>query len=337
MTQSADKTAAILEQAFPGAVLRDVSLAAVSRWRVGGTADIVVQPESVDQLCQLRALLTTQGIASTTIGATTNLLFADEGLRAVAIHIGEAFDTLSIDGPEISVGAGVWVPALARAAMQAGLSGIEHICGIPGTLGGLVCMNGGSQRRGIGEAIVEVTSVDAHGNVRTRNREECGFAYRRSVFQDADEIITGARLALDPPDDRLAKRSGIRRAMIKIMSDRRQKFPHHTPNCGSVFVSNPAMYADHGPPGAVIERLGFKGTRRGGAEVSPLHANFIVNKDGARAADILSLITTIRTAVQEATGYEMAVEARYVRPDGVMVPAFGMPTSDSSAEMARNP
>lgn len=316
-----------LEAEFPGAVLQGVSLAAISRWRIGGTADLVVRPRSVEELCRLRAWIAAQGLDHVVIGATSNLLFADEGLRAIAVQIGPDFGGVRLAGNRIIAGAGVWVPGLARAAMQAGLTGIEHTCGIPGTLGGLVCMNGGSQRHGIGEALIEVTSVDAAGTLRRRSVEDCGFAYRRSIFQENGEIVVEAVLELIPvagadlSADRATARSGIRRRMLQIMGDRRRKFPHRTPNCGSVFVSNPAMYAEYGPPGAVIEKLGFKGRRIGGAEVSPLHANFIVNTGAARAADVLALIAGIKSAVHRETGYDMEVEARFVRPSGAMLPA----------------
>ncbi|MER8880680.1 UDP-N-acetylmuramate dehydrogenase [Mesorhizobium sp. M0684] len=312
-----ESAADVLENAFPGAVLRDVSLATISRWRIGGRADVIARPRNIEELCHLRAFLAAADIRHVVIGATSNLLFADEGLRAVAVQIGHHFSSVVVSGKEITAGAGAWVPGLARRAMQAGLAGIEHTCGIPGTLGGLVCMNGGSQRRGIGEAITEVTSVDSGGRLLRRDAAGCGFAYRRSAFQGNDEVVVSARLELTPA----LVRGDIRRRMLAIMGDRRRKFPHHTPNCGSVFVSNPAMYAQYGPPGAVIERLGFKGRRIGGAEVSPQHANFIINSGGARAQDVLGLITGIKTAVHRETGYDMEVEARYVRPDGAMVPA----------------
>lgn len=305
-----------LERICPGGVAQNVSLARISRWQIGGPADVIVRPRNIEQLARLRAFLTGAALDHVVIGATSNLLFADSGLRAICVQIGLDFAPLSASGTTITAGAGVWVPGLARRAMQAGLEGIEHTCGIPGTLGGLVCMNGGSQRRGIGEAVVSVVSVDAAGGIHTRDKAACGFAYRRSVFQDNGEIVASAVLDLAPGDGRQ-----IRQRMLKIMGDRRGKFPQKIPNCGSVFVSNPAMYAEYGPPGAVIEKLGFKGRVAGGAQVSPQHANFIVNTGSATAAEVVSLIVAIKSAVQQQTGYAMEVEARYVHPDGTMVPA----------------
>lgn len=305
-----------LERICPGGVAQDVALSRISRWRIGGPADVIVRPRNIEQLARLRAFLTGAALDHVVIGATSNLLFADAGLRAICVQIGQDFAPLSLSGTTLVAGPGVWVPGIARRAMQAGLEGIEHTCGIPGTVGGLVCMNGGSQRRGIGEAVTSVTSVDAAGAVHVRNQQECGFAYRRSVFQQNGEIVANTVLELAPGD-----RRQIRQRMLKIMGDRRGKFPQKTPNCGSVFVSNPAMYAEYGPPGAVIEKLGFKGRTAGGAQVSPQHANFIVNTGHATAAEVVSLIVAIKSAVQQQTGYAMEVEARYVHPDGTMVPA----------------
>ena len=140
-------------------------------------------------------------------------------------------------------------------------------------------------------------------------------------------MVAAARLRFDPVEAAGLSRSEVRRAMLAIMADRRRKFPQKEPNCGSVFKSNPAMYDDVGPPGAAIERLGFKGRRIGGALCSPHHANFVVNTGAATARDTLALITEIRDAVLAATGYEMEVEARYVSRDGGFHPAL-LPAPD---------
>lgn len=301
-----------LDRLCPGAVFREVPLALISRWRIGGLADVIVRPRSIDELARLRAWLHSEGLAHVVIGATSNLLFADEGLRVICVQIGGEFASLNLAGCEITAGPGVWVPGLARRAMQASLTGLEHTCGIPGTLGGLICMNGGSQRKGISDAIISVTSVDTQGNVRHRTREECTFAYRQSVFQTCGDVIAGAILRLAPAPDR----GGVRREMLEILASRRRKFPQKQPNCGSVFVSNPAMYSNYGPPGAIIERLGYKGKKVGGALVSPTHANFIVNDGNATATDVIALITEIKAAVLAHTGCGLTAEVRFVAPNG---------------------
>jgi UDP-N-acetylmuramate dehydrogenase len=306
-----------LERICPGAVARDVSLARISRWRIGGPADIIVRPRTVAELSALRAYLHRHGLRSVVIGATSNLLFADGGLRVVCIQIGSALGAVKISVECVTAQAGAWVPGLARRVMQAGLTGAEHICGIPGTLGGLICMNGGSQRKGIGSSVMTVTSIDRTGKAVLRTQADCGFAYRTSVFQGTDEVIAEAELRFEIAPDR----SVVRRKMLTILADRRHKFPQKQPNCGSVFKSDPAMYAEHGSPGVVIERLGFKGVRQGGAEVSYDHANFIVNNSLASANDVLSLINRIQSRSASVTGYPLRAEVLFVTPEGHLQPA----------------
>ncbi len=309
-----DAQALELARTFPGAVMTDLPLRALSRWKIGGTADVVVTPRSTNELAALRAWIHQRGLPSVVIGATSNLLFADEGLNAIMIRITSTFGRVGIIGSEIIAEPGAWVPGLSRLAMTAGLSGLEHTCGIPGTLGGLICMNGGSQRKGIGDVVKNVTSVTESGRIVERTRSECEFAYRASVFQKNNEVICEAKLHLEEAvDKRLCRQS-----MLKILKDRRSKFPQKLPNCGSVFVSNPEMYAEYGPPGKIIEQSGFKGYRIGDAMVSQQHANFIVNIGNAKASEIITLISEIKHKVFQDTGYLMVVEARYVNSNGTI-------------------
>lgn len=298
-------------------VLPDLDLGRFSRWKIGGTADCVVCPRSTAALREVILLAREAGVPVTVIGLTTNLLFAQEGVRALVIHLGPQFAGMRITGNRVWGQAGVWVPGFARRAAKAGLSGIEHLAGIPGTLGGLICMNGGSQRKGIGDHLVSATALDLDGTLHTYDRAQCGFAYRTSVFQQNHQIITEAEFEYETARDAKA----VRREMKHILEDRRRKFPQKLPNCGSVFVSNPALYASVGPPGAVIEKCGLKGTARGGAEISHLHANFIVNRGGATTADVLYLIDLIRTRVQQETGCDLEAEAKYVDTLGRFSPA----------------
>lgn len=304
-----------LAAAFPNIVQQNVPLNEVSRWRIGGTADIVVSPRNIQELAQLRKWIFERNLPNIVFGATSNLLFDDHGLQAIAIHIGSNFATLDMQDQYITAGPGVWVPGLARTAMLAGLTGIEHTCGIPGTLGGLVCMNGGSQRKGIGTHVQLIRSVDEQGNIKEYTPVECQFSYRHSIFQNNNEVIAGIVLKLEPSTTSVAEQ---RLEMLKILRDRRHKFPLKLPNCGSVFVSNPAMYENYGPPGKVIEQVGLKGTRIGDAEICELHANFIVNNGNAKANDVLALINLARETVYKKTGYLMAVEAKFVATDGLI-------------------
>lgn len=306
----------VLERICPGGVSTDEDLSSISQWKIGGRADLVLRPSNASEVARLRQYFTARGVAPLVIGSTTNLLFDDAGLRVPCIRIGSRMADLEIAETDVYAGAGYWVPLLARKLMDAGLTGLEHMCGIPGTLGGLICMNGGSQRKGIGSHVVAVDSVNAEGIIRTRYQNDLDFSYRHSIFQDADEIVTGVHLRLER-----GARADIRKEMLDILVSRSRKFPRKLPSCGSTFVSDPVLYKDYGPPGAIIERLGFKGYRVGGAEVSPVHANFIVNVGDASAQDILAVIRDINEKVKWQTGREMLAEVRYVRPDGVVVPA----------------
>lgn len=300
----------------PGGVFTDVDLAAVSRWRIGGRAACIVTPASAQEAAEVLAFLAQEALPRVILGSSTNLLFSDEGLHAVGVHIGRRMSRMSIEGSRIRCEAGRYVPSFARRLACAGLTGGEHTSGIPGTLGGLICMNGGSQRRGIGENAEMVDAIDREGRLKHYRAADCGFAYRRSIFQDNGETIVGAELHFPTRD----APSAIRRRMLDILSERRRKFPQKEPNCGSVFVSDPSMYATLGPPGAVIERLGFKGMRVGGAQVSQHHANFVVNTGRACTSDVLTLVRRIRDRVREETGYSMRVEGKLVLPDGRIMP-----------------
>lgn len=312
------KNSTILEELkrIPGLLVHtDVCLADISNWKVGGRAAIIVQPSNVGQIIALRKRLTQQNSPSFIIGNTTNLLFTDEDINAVLVQLGTAFSVAVIEGGFVKAQAGLWVPKLARLALQNGLGGIEHTCGIPGTLGGLVVMNGGSQRKGIGDHVVYVKTIDANGQSKKYTNEACQFAYRRSIFQHLDEMIVEVGLKLD----RTASKQEMHAEMLAILRSRSEKFPRKLPNCGSVFVSNPTMYEQYGPPGKVIEACGLKGLQRGKAQISTEHANFIVNNGGATAADILYLINYVRDTVLEKTGYLMKVEAKLVNSAGAIL------------------
>lgn len=325
MDRLSEAAIAELNALCPGGLMRNVDLSAMSWWRIGGSADVVLRPSSTKEVAGLLRWFHARQIRPVVIGQTTNLLFDDAGLRAPCLQIGDRMSHIALDGPQVRAQAGAWVPGLARRLMQAGLSGTEHTCGIPGTLGGLVCMNGGSQRKGIGSNILSVDSVDRAGRSCHRQASDCGFAYRQSVFQTNSEVITAAHMRFEPRPP-----AEIRAEMRAILAERRRKFPRKPPNCGSVFKSNPAMYDEVGPPGAAIERLRFKGRREGGALVSPQHANFIVNTGGATARDVLTLIVEIRDAVESATGHRMEAEACFVRADGLIHPANKVSTEHGS-------
>jgi UDP-N-acetylmuramate dehydrogenase len=291
-------------------------LAVHTSWQIGGPADLMVEPASIANVAAVIGFVRRHGIPLLVIGQGTNLLFDDAGMRGVVLKLGDNLSRIEITGNRIMAEAGAWVPGLARRAMLAGLAGLEHTIGIPGTLGGLVLMNGGSQRCGIGDNVRRVWVVDREGRERTLTREECHFSYRHSALQGTGAVVVKVELECERSEPHL-----IRRAMLEDLRERRRKFPRKQPNCGSVFLSTSAMHASVGPPGKIIEDAGLKGTRIGQAEVSLQHANFIVNLGGATSKDVLSLIAHIRRVVFERIGFELCCEVRYVNTAGELMPA----------------
>ncbi len=284
-------------------------------WRIGGPADVLIEPTSWAQLGALVRHAEENGIPAAVIGKGSNLLFDDRGVRGVVIVIGRHLSRLEIQGAAVRAEAGISASRLARTVGLAGLAGLEHIVGIPGTLGGLVVMNGGSLRKAIGDAIVQVQTIDRRGEPRILRGDECEFAYRQSRFQNEDAIITEVNLKLAAGD-----KAQILPQMREILRERRRRFPMTLPSCGSVFKGDAELLQRFGPPGAVIESLGFKGTRVGDAVVSSLHANFIVNVGAARANDVLELVRLIRWRAFERLGHTMTCEAKYVAPDARVRP-----------------
>jgi len=282
-------------------------------WRIGGPADFLVEPESWEQVAAVLDRARREGIPAVVIGKGSNLLFDDAGFRGVAIKIGRSLASLSIEGSTVRAGSGISASRLARAVGLAGLSGLEHIVGIPGTLGGLVLMNGGSLRKGIGDSIVEVKTLDRQGEVRTYAHHECDFAYRHSRFQGSGEIVTEVTMGLTSGD-----RDSILRTMLAILRERRAKLPLTWPNCGSVFKNDPHIYRTFGPPGKIVEDLGFKGTAVGDAVVSDKHANFIINRGDAKARDVTELIGLIRQRAAERLGIDLECEVQFVESTGAV-------------------
>jgi UDP-N-acetylmuramate dehydrogenase len=294
----------------------DADLRRLNRWQVGGLADAVVTPQSAEAIGRVLGLVAEFNLPNIVLGDGSNVLFDDRGFRGVIIHITRAVSRCRINGQCVTVEAGAWVPSWIRGLGGRGLGGIEHAIGIPGTVGGLVMMNGGSLRMNIGQNIVRVRGYNKLGIPFERSADDCKFRYRGSTLQDDNLVVTEVDFALSKTSP-----SAFRQRALEILSSRRRKFPKRWPNCGSVFLSDPAMYELIGPPGLAIEKVGLKGRRIGGAQISPQHANFIVNLGQARTNDILQLIYEARSAVQEKTGFSMLAEVRYVSPDGMICPA----------------
>lgn len=305
----------LMDHGIPSATRRPLS--ALSYWKIGGCADVFCAPRNAHELGKVLTVIREVGTPFIVIGDGSNLLFDDDGFRGVVIKIGGAFSSLDfLPDEKVYAGAGNWVPCLARRVGARGLSGLEHTVGIPGRLGGLLMMNGGSQRKSIGSNVLEVECVKHSGELVRISREECDFRYRSSSLDKGDLVVVGALLKFERRD-----RAQILHEMRNILRDRSSKFPRKMPNCGSVFLSKPNMYSELGPPGKIIESVGLKGVQIGGAKVSEKHANFIVNCGSAMSRDVLQLIHYVRDVVLDRTGYVLECEVRHVSPLGEVRPA----------------
>lgn len=313
-----------------GTVRLDEPLRDHGNWRIGGPADLLVEPHHTDHILRLIEATRDADLPLVVIGDGCNLLFGDAGVRGVVMKLGRRMAKLDIEGETVRAEAGVWIPGLARTVGAAGLTGIEHVVGIPSTLGGLIVMNGGSLRRSIGEVVEWVDVIERDGSRHRLSQAECGFERRTSCFQGSGSIVVGVEMRCERGD-----RREIRRRMLEILGDRRRKFPLKLPNCGSVFVSGGQIYREFGPPGAVIDEAGLKGLRIGDAEVSRRHANFIVNRGQARAVEVLQVIDRVRHIAFERTGIWMDCEVRFVSPDGAIRPAHEVLPLDDAVVSSR--
>lgn len=284
-----------------------------STWRIGGPADVFIEPDSLEQIIQIIKIAGVQKIPLVVIGNGSNILFSDAGIRGIVMKLGEKFSTFSIEGTLIHAEAGIYVPTLATAAALAGLSGLEHTIGIPGSLGGLVCMNGGSQKKSIGDIVNYVWAIDRTGNLSRLSRDDCHFSYRHSFLQESGMIICKVELNCRKGDV-----SAIQKEMNEILTAREQKFPMDLPSCGSVFLSNPDINKNLGAPGKLIEEAGLKGYRIGGAQVSLHHGNFIVNLGKAKATDIIALIHYSREKIYDLHKIWLMCEIKYIDEIGMI-------------------
>jgi UDP-N-acetylmuramate dehydrogenase len=290
-----------------GTVRYDEPLKNHCTWRIGGPADALIEPTSKEKLVSLVEFLTGKEIPWLVIGAGSKLLFDDKGFRGVIIKVAQNLSKVSIVDDLAICEAGNWMPCLALKLGQAGLSGIEHTIGIPGNLGGLVAMNGGSRRKAIGNNIEYVEAINSEGKIIRLTNKDSKFGYRSSVYLMGDLVIVEVCLRLNKKAP-----SEIRKEMLAILKERRIKFPLKQPSCGSVFLSNPNTFEELGSPGAILEKLGFKGFRIGGAQVSEKHANFIINTGNATAKDVLELVSYLQEIVKKQCDVALHCELRYV-------------------------
>jgi UDP-N-acetylmuramate dehydrogenase len=285
----------------------DEPMARHTTLRIGGPVDAWVAPRSHAAVEKLRRACAELGVLSRGFGAGSNLLVRDGGIRGVAIslkHLG-AVERLDADpdgeAANVAIDAGASTGKVLSFATQQELGGVEFLGGVPGTIGGGMIMNAGTYLGEFKDVTVRVRSVDERGQAVSRSNAECGFAYRASAIPPS-EVVTRVSLRLTP-----RPRAEIETAVRDLRERRRAREPHGVPNAGSIFKNPPGDYA-----GRLIEACGLKGRRVGGAEVSPVHANWIVNAGQARAAELLELVDIVRATVVERFGIKLELEVKVV-------------------------
>jgi UDP-N-acetylmuramate dehydrogenase len=264
---------------------------------LGGPADYFIRPETVEQLKTIARRCNENDIPIYVLGFGSNLLISDDGLRAAVIKLeAEKFAQTQFDGEQLTAGAGAKLSELVLTCVKKGLSGIEALTGIPGSIGGAVRMNAGGNFGDIGAAIEIVTLMDSQGNIFEKSKPELVFDYRSTNI--TAQFILNATLKLASADP-----EQIMRTVKEIWIYKKNSQPLNTRNCGCVFKNPRGVSA-----GALIDRTGLKGLRIGGAVVSEKHANFIIAEKGCKSRDIVRLIDAIKERVKEQFGIELELE-----------------------------
>jgi UDP-N-acetylmuramate dehydrogenase len=284
---------------------RDAPMSRRTSFRIGGPAKRLALPTRGEQVVLLASFAKECGAETLIVGNGTNLLIADEGLdRLVIDTVGMNQITLLEDGTSIQAETGVPLARLADFAQKHGLAGLEFAHGIPGTLGGAVCMNAGAYGGEMKQVLERVTALFEDEGVRTLSNQELALGYRHSLFTDRpDGVVLSAVLRLRKGDG-----AEIRAKMEELMARRRASQPLEFPSAGSTFKRPEGNFA-----GTLIDQCGLKGLTVGGAQVSEKHAGFVINIGGATAADVTELIRQVQQRVREEKGIQLEPEVKIIR------------------------
>lgn len=267
-------------------------------YKIGGNCDVMLIPDRIDKIPLLIDICNKNNIPFYIVGNGSNILVKDNGIRGAVIKLSNKLSAVTVEGNIIKIEAGAALSQIVRKAYEHSLSGLEFAVGIPGTFGGAVTMNAGAYGGHMADIVKNVTVCDKYGNIYTLTNEELSFGYRQSAIRDKNLIVLAGEIELFP-----SEQSQIKEKTETISAKRRAMQPLSYPSCGSVFKRPERHFI-----GKLIEDAGLKGTRVGGAEVSQLHANFIINTNNATAEDVLSLIQTVKARVYEKFNIEIETE-----------------------------
>ena len=296
----------LIQEMLRGKAVLNAPMSELTTVRVGGPADILIYPADREDLARLMPVLSDRAIPYLVLGNGSNLIVRDGGIRGAVLCLREGFSTLArLDrgekGPAIRAAAGVNLQGFVRWTVDEGIGGFEALCGIPGTVGGALAMNAGAWGHEIGERVVELEVMDPSGAVLIRKRDTLRFGYR-SLELSPGWIILGAVL-----QGEASAPQELKARVTEYFNRRKATQPLSMPSAGSVFKNPPGRSA-----GRLIEECGLKGVRVGDAEVSSVHANFIVNAGKATAGQVVSLISMMQERVFVKNGVKLEPEVRIV-------------------------
>jgi UDP-N-acetylmuramate dehydrogenase len=287
----------------PEGIERDYPLARLTTVRTGGPADFFAKPESEDELVELLAWAESEGVRIGVVGSGSNLLVADEGFRGLAIKLAGELAAMERDGPRVIAGGGARLPSVSAKAAGWGLAGIEFGVNIPGTVGGAVRMNANAYGGELGKVLEWVDVCTAAGSER-RAPGDLGFAYRSSNI-GSREVVSRAAFALSEADS-----AEVKDAMGEMRRRRKEAQPSGIKTFGSTFVNPDDPRAEGRSAGQLLDAAGARGLARGGARLSPKHANFVENAGQATTADVLAVMAAARRVVHEKFGVVLEPEVQ---------------------------
>ena len=281
---------------------KNISLSNFTTWRIGGPAEWIAEPENHEEIKYLINWINNKKLSCNIIGAGSNLLINDKGIKGLSICMRQ-LKGIQIDKATgtIEVLSGEKLPTLARKAAANGLHGLEWAVGIPGTIGGAIVMNAGAQGHCISDYLESIQTISLSGEYQMFKAADLNFGYRYSLLQQEKLIVISARLKLEAGHDE----SKIRKITNENFHNRLKTQPYTDQSCGSVFRNPEPLKAAR-----LIEGLGLKGFRCGGAEISKVHSNFIINAKNASSADVQELIQYIQKKVFTAYGILLETEVK---------------------------
>jgi UDP-N-acetylmuramate dehydrogenase len=291
----------MLEPVLEGEILYDEPMSRHTSYKIGGPADVMVCPRSVEGIQAALRVAREHRVPVFILGGGSNLLVRDGGLRGLVLNLYGTLKELRAQGEEVTAGGGAKVTALVNFCARRGLAGLEPMAGVPGSVGGAVKGNAGAFGATISDHLAAVRLLEVAGEERVLSREALHFAYRQSSLTEGEVVLsaTFGLLRADP--------TALQEKVARILEERKAKQPVEWRSAGSVFKNPPGDFA-----GRLVEQAGLKGTRLGDAMISPKHGNFFLNLGRATAKDVLALIALAQERVRERTGVSLELEVRVV-------------------------